>query len=176
MSDIGSLPGPVPGNAPPIVSEAYGVNDSGQITGLTLGGSSHPETYHAFIYQSGTMTDLGLGVGNAINANGQVTGSLTASPALGTGNAQLGRAFLYNGGAITDLGVLPGGSFSSGYAIHASGRIHISPYPRDPIDHRALCSKQQLRRDAGRGWQLRCVGYLQSAGWRGSHREPECDG
>jgi probable HAF family extracellular repeat protein len=123
MSDIGSLPGPVPSSALPIVSEAYGVNDSGQITGLTLGGSSHPEAYHAFIYQSATMTDLGLGVGNAINANGQVTGSLTAFPALGSGNAQLGRAFLYNGGAITDLGVLPGGSFSSGYAINASGQI-----------------------------------------------------
>jgi probable HAF family extracellular repeat protein len=123
MSDIGSLPGPVPSSVPPIVSEAYGVNDSSQITGLTLGGSSHPEAYHAFIYQSGTMTDLGLGVGNAINASGEVTGSLTAFPALGTSNAQLGHAFLYNTGAITDLGVLPGGSFSSGYAINASGRI-----------------------------------------------------
>jgi probable HAF family extracellular repeat protein len=124
MTDIGTLPGAVANMSLTILSEANGVNDNGQITGLTLGGSNRPDAYHAFVYQNGTMTDLGFGVGNAINASGQITGALDATPPLGTANAEAtGHAFLYANGTMTDLGVLPGGSLSSGHAINASGQI-----------------------------------------------------
>jgi probable HAF family extracellular repeat protein len=76
-----------------------------------------------FLYQDGTMTDLGLGVGYAINASGQVTGALATSQSAAAGCPSDGHGFLYANGAMTDLGVLPGGSYSAGYAINASGQI-----------------------------------------------------
>ena len=120
MTDIGYLPGAAPLGGPPFFAEAFGINDSGQITGFSAG----PDGYcHAFLYQNGTMTDLGLGVGNAINGSGQVTGVLATPQAAAAGCPPDGHGFLYANGTVTDLGVLPGGSYSAGYAINASGQI-----------------------------------------------------
>jgi probable HAF family extracellular repeat protein len=120
MTDIGYLPGAAPPDVPAIFSEAYGVNDSGEITGFSAG----PDGYcHVFLYQNGTMTDLGLGGGNAINASGQVTGVLATPQSAAAGCPPSGHAFLYANGTMTDIGALPGGSYSAGYAINASGQI-----------------------------------------------------
>ncbi len=79
MIDLGTLPGTA-------ISEAHGINDSGQIVGYTKipSGDGGFFPYHAFIDNSGTMTDLNnLIVANSgwtlinaegINNSGQVVG------------------------------------------------------------------------------------------------------
>lgn len=115
MTDLGTLMG-INGH----YSEAYGINNRGQVTGVS---SIADDTIRAFLYTPGTgMTDLGtLGgsygsSGYAINASGQVTGfSYT--------NGEAVHAFLYTpGGVMQDLGTL-GGNFSQGEAINDSGQI-----------------------------------------------------
>ena len=104
-------------------SYAFGINDSGQVTGR----SDTPVDTRAFLYD-GTMHDLGaLGrfgsFGQGINASGQVTGNSFL-----TGNAGQ-HAILWipttpNGtsGVMHDIGTL-GGAYSSGVGINASGQV-----------------------------------------------------
>lgn len=103
---------------------AGGINDSGAIAGtspLQLGAPSFAYFSRAFIWQAGTMTDLGsLGGGNsmasAINQSGWITGS-TATPTAAE------HAFLWQGSAMTDIGVCNGATSSQGRAINAAGHI-----------------------------------------------------
>lgn len=99
-------------------SIAWGINNFGQVVGtsyehaLFFGG-------RAFLYGSGTMTDLGtLGgtssYGSSINNSGQVAG----------GSETVGgqrHAFRYSGGVMTDLGTLGGHSF--GIGINDAGQV-----------------------------------------------------
>lgn len=124
MTDLGTLPGTmgVMWN-----SEAFGINDSGQIVGgsLAIDPGTMLTTTHAFLYSGGVMTDLGTGgafesEAHDINNNGDVVGLLNGLP----GN--LAHAFLYSGGVMTDLGVLPGvpaARVSNALAINDSGQI-----------------------------------------------------
>jgi probable HAF family extracellular repeat protein len=77
-------------------TQAVDVNDSGQVTGYSTSGTST----RAFLWQGGTMTDLGsLGtssLGNAINAVGDVVGLSQRPPGAA-------HATLWRGGAIIDL-------------------------------------------------------------------------
>jgi len=94
-------------------SNAWGINEAGQIFGhgLTASGESH-----SFFWDKGIMTDLGtLGSSNYtfardINKRGQVVGSSGSS------------AFIWENGVMTDLGTL-GGCCSSATAINESGQI-----------------------------------------------------
>jgi probable HAF family extracellular repeat protein len=97
------------------VSTALGINDAGQVTGQAIKDDGAGVIHEAFIYDSNTATwaDLGHGVGNAINASGQVTGQ----------NWTTGYAAVYSGGSESDLGTLPGGTTSTGFAINAMGQI-----------------------------------------------------
>jgi probable HAF family extracellular repeat protein len=93
VTDLGTLSG---GNR----SEAYGINDSGQVVGWAqVDGAA----YHAFLYSGGTMQDLGTFGGASsqaygINDSGQIVGWAQTS-----GGAQ--HAFLYSGGSMQDLGL-----------------------------------------------------------------------
>jgi len=112
MRNLGFLP------AYNFSSIAYGVNDVGQVVGTSLGANGVGG--HAFLWDNGTMTDLGtLGgtqsVANAINNAGQVVGwSTNASGAM--------HAFLWENGAMTDLGTLAGDS-SEAHAINGAGQV-----------------------------------------------------
>ena len=121
MQDLGTLPG---GS----FSEAYGINQSGQV----VGGADNSSGYeHAFLWSNGTMQDLGTlsggpnGVATAINNAGQVAGYADNS----SGWAQ---AFLYSNGTMQGLGTLPGSVKSEAWAINQSGQIvgetDSSPY------------------------------------------------
>lgn len=69
-----------------------------------------------------TITDLGIGVGFAINASGQVAGSGGSLIPLDTGGS--GGAFLFSGGSRQDLGTLGGTSLNGGAAgINDSGEV-----------------------------------------------------
>ena len=115
LVDLGTLPGSVGGGA-------TAINDHGQV----VGSSNFPDfvTVHAFLWQAGTMIDLGTLGGDssialAINNAGQVVGTSTLP-----GPFAPGHAFLWQQGAgMTDLGTLPGGSISGAAGISASGRI-----------------------------------------------------
>jgi len=100
----------------------YGINDSNQLVGSV---TYQPEDLNdAYLYSAGAWTDLGPGASYAINASGQVAGSLMVLEPGGPPYTQTGSyAFLYSGGATVNLGTLPGGKNSTGYAINASGQI-----------------------------------------------------
>jgi probable HAF family extracellular repeat protein len=145
MWDLGTLPGAT-------TSLARAINNRGQITGLsgyTLGGTNE---IHAYLWERGTMTDLGtMGTGfsdgRGINDRGQVVGVTWTSSFLwedgvmtpipiagdinnrgqivGTGETPDGRshAMLWDDGQTIDLGTLPGDDSSEAYAINNRGQV-----------------------------------------------------
>ena len=96
------------------------INDRGQIAG-DAGNCTTP--FHALLWQSGTVTDLGsLGgteniIASDMNNQGQVTG-LSNLP----GDSAF-HAFLWQNGVMTDLGTLPGDVSSSGDGINNKGQV-----------------------------------------------------
>ena len=100
-------------------SEAYGINDSGQIVGHA---TTKAYGDHAFLYSSGTMQDLqGLlpqaysaSTATAINNSGQILCNANSSGYL--------HAFLYSGGTMHYLGTL-GGISSEAFGINDYGQI-----------------------------------------------------
>jgi probable HAF family extracellular repeat protein len=115
MIDLGTLGG--------AYSNAYGINDAGQIVGNAYTASGQN---HAFLYSDGNMTDLGT-LGGAysnaygINDAGQIVGmAYTASGQ--------NHAFLYSDGNMTDLGTL-GGANSLAWGINdATHILHLERY------------------------------------------------
>jgi probable HAF family extracellular repeat protein len=104
---------------------ARGVNNSGQVVGETGTGTLTSPDGEAFLWQSGTYTDLGtLGGANSgaydINQNGVITGI-----SMPTGGGILGlHAFIYENSTMTDLGTVssPTG-YSRGHGINDAGEI-----------------------------------------------------
>lgn len=117
VTDLGSL-GPA-GN----FSGAYAINDRGQITGSSRIDSSN---VHAFIWENGVMTDLGIYPGSdaieynglAINNYGQVVGK-------SRNYAETERlALLWESpGIVQDLGALSPGLRAEAYDINDFGQI-----------------------------------------------------
>jgi len=110
MKDLGTLGG----NA----SEAYAINQGGQITGYAQNGQND----RAFIYSGGVMTDIGaLGgtlpnsYGYSINDSGHITGTAYNS------NYSVAHAFFYNGTTAVDIGSL--GQGANGSAINNNDQI-----------------------------------------------------
>jgi probable HAF family extracellular repeat protein len=111
VTDLGTLPGGMR-------SVGLGINEEGQVVGFSDRGVPG---FHAFLFNGGSMMDLGtLGGSNSaasgINSLGQITGSADTASS-GT------HAFIFSKGVMQDLGTLPGGISSTGAAINASGQI-----------------------------------------------------
>ena len=108
LMDLGTLGG--------IFSQASDVNEYGEVVGYSKTASSHD--VHAFLWQDGTMTDLGRAEGllqglPVINDQGQV---------LWTDHGPAVHAFTWQDGTLTDLGTL-GGMWAVATAINNRGQI-----------------------------------------------------
>jgi probable HAF family extracellular repeat protein len=169
MQDLGALPG---GGT----SEAYDINDAGQIVGAS---STDSGVQHAFLYTNGGMKDLGtLGgrssVARGINRRGQVVGA--AETANGAEHA-----FLYERGVMRDLGTL-GGKDSQAYAINTAGEVVGQARTRQGVLHAFLRRGDALQDlnsliPARYGWVLTLAASISDAGQivgvgrvRGHHR------
>src|SRR2546426_909000 len=87
---------------------------------------------HAFVWESGTMTDLGPGVAFAVNDQGQAVGcGYPTSPAPPC------HAVLWHAGRMTDLGTL-GGHSGSAYGINNAGQVVGSSLAPDGFMHAFL--------------------------------------
>ena len=146
MGDLGTLPWDDSMPGPP-QSEAYAINDSGQVVGrsdttIQHGGFVY-NTSHAFLCSGAQMQDLhaiadwntnGPSESSAlsINGNGQIVGSSQDA------NAEF-EAFLYGEGGMQDLGSFNGESQANG--INAGGQIvGCVPPPGFRGDRAFLCS------------------------------------
>src|SRR6516225_1571236 len=94
ITDLGAFP--VTGD-----SVAHGISDDGQIVGRATTSAGY---YHAFLLESGAITDLGTLEGEnsstvGVNDAGQVVGNSDVE-------ARDTHAFLWQNGVMTDLGTL----------------------------------------------------------------------
>lgn len=114
-------------------SVAYGLNDGGQITGMSMSApdSQGNQYMRAFLHSgSGSLDpvldDIGTLGGTtaysmALNNAGQVAGAATTAD----GST---HAFFYDG-TMHDLGTLPGGTYSEACAMNASGIVTGNALP-----------------------------------------------
>jgi len=106
------------------VSEARGINSSGQIVGYSLTGAGDPSGVNAaFVFDGATLHNLNLdwSSANDINDRGQIVGEMRFTPGV-----DLLHAFLFDQGVATDLGSLPplnATAYSTARAINNSAEI-----------------------------------------------------
>ena len=147
-------------------SYAYGINDSGQVTGEAyIAGDA---TYHAVLWTRRVAVDLGtLGgttsEGFAVNASGQVTGRADV-----TGDTEY-HAFRYSSGIMSDLGTL-GGIYSYGWSINASGDIVGASHIQSGKSHAFLYTGGRMIDcnsflPSGSGWLLEAALGINNNGW-----------
>jgi probable HAF family extracellular repeat protein len=118
MRDLGTLGGPD--------ANAFLINDRGQIAGDSfINATPNPATggldQHVFLWEKGTMRDLGTLGGTfsgaaALNEAGQVAGGSTIAGDVAN------HPFLWDGGVMQDLGTL-GGRNGAAFAMNQSGDV-----------------------------------------------------
>jgi probable HAF family extracellular repeat protein len=102
-------------------SEATAINGVGQVVGWSGNTSDNLGITHAFIWQNGVMTNLGVTGGvssraTGINDNGDVVGVITFA-------AGGEHAFRWRNGVTTDLGTLGGIPQSEAFGINTAGNV-----------------------------------------------------
>jgi probable HAF family extracellular repeat protein len=139
MRDIGTL-----GTGPDAF--AVFVNDIGQVAGLSLIDTTDPFS-HAFLWEKGTMQDIGTLGGNFsqpnyLNNQGQVVGISTLA-----GDA-VTHPYLWDHGKLTDLGTF-GGTVGSALWVNEVGEIVGDANHAGDVIHTAFLWKQGTLRDLG---------------------------
>lgn len=168
-TDLGTLAGATGG-----LSEATAINNawSPQVVGFSI--LSDNVSYHAFLWQSGTMTDLGslggaISVAHAVNDAGLVVGgSLNGSGKRHAFSVQAG-----SGNPMQDIGTLVGakGLFSEAYAVNSNGTIvGASVHNTTTTDTHAFIYDNGVMKDlnnmvsAKSGWVLTSATGIDDAG------------
>ena len=156
MRDLGTLGS---GND----ADAQGVNERGQVVGYSFTGASANAatgipTVHPFLWENGTMLDLGSlggtiansgsilfsnGPTPAINNRGQVAGTSTLA------GDQNWHPFLWDGSVLQDLGTL-GGANGEAFWISNSGLVvGRGDFSPDSANHHAFLWKKGVMTDLG---------------------------
>jgi probable HAF family extracellular repeat protein len=168
-TDLGTLAGATGG-----LSQANAINNawSPQVVGFSI--LSDNASYHAFLWQSGTMTDLGslggaISIAHAINDGGLIVGgSLNGSGKRHAFTIQAG-----GGNPMQDIGTLVGakGVFSEAYAVNSSGAIvGASVHNTTTTDTHAFIYQNGAMKDlnnmipAKSGWVLTSATGIDDAG------------
>jgi probable HAF family extracellular repeat protein len=174
MTDIGTLGGEF--------SRANLNNDAGQVVG---GSEVADGSIHPFLWQNGTMTDLGTlpGYKSArairISENGIICGFAYDPVGTPTNAASMRAGFVYRDGKFTDLGSLGGlgtgcGDVNDKGQVTGASDISIAPEGETPTTHGILWENGTLTdmNDllvSGSGWEItQAVGFNslgQIAGW-----------
>jgi len=143
-----------------IRSGAYGVNDTGQVVGGQVVSSSNGD---AFLYDGGTLTDLGnLGHGVAaalaINEAGVIVGGADARDSFSE------HGFVYADGAMTDLNDLvpPGSGLTIVAAEGINNAGQIVGYAQDRFSHNSAILLTPDDSGAARGVATGIVAVLVS--------------
>ncbi len=147
VQDIGTLGGPDSAPGPGCDNQRPGVVVGASYISFTPNASGIP-TIHPFLWDNGTMTDLGSLGGTdseaqCINNRGQVIGMSTL-----VAGDQAKHAFLWQNGRIKDLGTL-GGPRSEAWWINDSGEIAGSADLPNPTLHDAVIWKNGRIQDLG---------------------------
>jgi probable HAF family extracellular repeat protein len=147
MQDIGTLGGPDSAPGPGCDNQRPSVIVGASYISFTPNASGVP-TVHPFLWDNGTMTDLGSLGGTdseaqCINNRGQVIGMSTL-----VAGDQAKHAFLWQNGRIKDLGTL-GGPRSEAWWINDSGEIAGSADLPTPGLHDAVIWKHGRIHDLG---------------------------
>src|SRR5689334_2753028 len=88
------------------ISRAFAINDTGDIVG-----TSFTEVgFHAFLYRSGTMFDLGTLGGTSSRSTAAAINNVGTIVGWSETPSQISRAFVYSNGSMRDLGTLAGTS------------------------------------------------------------------
>ena len=112
MIDLGAPSSSIPPSPSP-ASYGNGINDSGQVIGITHVMSGEG----GFLYTGGTLHPLDISSPTAINDSGQIVGSSLFGP-----NFQIRHAVLISGGSTQELGTL-GGDASRANAVNDAGQV-----------------------------------------------------
>jgi uncharacterized membrane protein len=128
-TDLGTLPGHN-------YSEAVGINERGQIMGLSGMWTDGCNTgqCNAVLWENGTIMDLGIpmtawGLPSGINNRGQIVFASFQSYLVGHGS--FNRAVLWDKGTITDMGALVDGGSGLGGAFGNNDRGQIVGFAID---------------------------------------------
>jgi len=123
-------------------SVAVGINQSGQVAGYALlntpvNSSTGIPTMHAFLWQNGTMSDLGSLGGTVsqaafINDSGQVIGTATLA------GDQTTHSFIWQNGTMTDLGTLGGDNATAIWINNAGQAVGYAQLAGDSSTHAFL--------------------------------------
>lgn len=137
MKDIGGL-----GEG---TTQAYGINNPGQITGYFDVVANSKLRQHAFVWANGMMTDIGALLGGlpnsfgyGINNLGHVTGAAYNA------SYSTPRGFFYNGTSAGEIGGL-GGSDTTGLAINDADQITGYATTADGFEHAFLYSGSAMK-------------------------------
>jgi probable HAF family extracellular repeat protein len=105
--------------------KAYSINRAGQVVGYNQIGES-PSDFHAFVYTSNCVNDLGTlgGLGSiayGINNSGRIVGTSGLDNPSGLGPST--TAFAWFNGSMANLGNISGGSVGSAFGINDFGYV-----------------------------------------------------
>jgi probable HAF family extracellular repeat protein len=163
LTPLGNLPG---FNQ---ATQGFGINSSGEVAGYAENNSGFSA---AFLWQSGTMTNLGVLSGGlesfayGINNSGQVVGY---SDGHRNGKGFM-DAFLWSSSTgMVDLGTLPGETISVASAINNNG--HVVGYGGNPGGTAFFWSAATGLQDIGPGTATSINDSDQVVGWVGSGAE-----